>query len=97
MRALVIAVVLASAGCSLFLPQNRFSHVVVTFDGALPRLYVDGVLKKVGTKSADLATSSAIFRWGDGWIGALDELAIYDKALDAARVKAHFDAAVPSN
>ena len=82
---------------NIALPQNRFTHVAVTFDGSLPRLYIDGVLKKTGTKNGDIGDNSLGFRWADGWIGALDELAIYDKPLDAARVKAHFDAAATTN
>jgi hypothetical protein len=79
------------------LPQDRFTHLVVTFDGALPRFFVDGVLKHTGMKSGDVVDNAVDFRWGNGWKGALDELAIYDKVLDAARIKAHFDAAAPSN
>ena len=30
--------------------------------------------------------------WGD-FVGYIDEVAVYDKALDEARVKAHYDAA----
>lgn len=82
---------------TMTLPPEQFTHVVVTFDGALPRVYVDGVLTKTGTKTGDLPDNDLSFQWADGWIGALDELAIYDKALDPLRVKAHFDAAKQTN
>jgi hypothetical protein len=77
---------------------NRWVHFVSTYDGALLRLYVDGV--EIGS-TADARPAGPI----DAivWVGAndgfdfvpiqgdLDEVAIYDKALPAARVKAHFD------
>jgi hypothetical protein len=60
------------------------------------RFYLDGQAVMARPKNAAAVDNALPFRWGAGWNGALDELAIYDKALDPARVKAHFDAAQPS-
>jgi hypothetical protein len=76
-----------------------FHHIVTTYDGATLRLYVDTQL--AGT-TADARPSLAI---GELWfgsldryygtvIGALDEVAVYDKALPATRVVAHYEAAL---
>lgn len=78
------------------LPSNRFAHLVVAFDGANARIYVDGQLIKTAAPTGTVGNAAVAFKWGDGWKGALDELAIYDKGLDEARVLAHYAAAQPS-
>jgi hypothetical protein len=75
--------------------------VVATFDGASLTLFVDGQKTQVTPDArsqapkpvsafigADPALSTA-----DVMVGVIDEVAIYDKALDAARVASHFRAA----
>jgi hypothetical protein len=80
------------------LPKTKFTHVVMTYDGATYVMYIDGVLAKTKASLTSVAKHNGSFRigsaeqWGNftGWI---DEVALYDKALGADRVKAHFDAA----
>lgn len=78
-------------------------HVASTFDGSRFRLYVDGVL--VNTSAAPLvnaasiaATSRPLGLGGDptgvgtgtnGWLGALQHVAIYDGALDVPTLMHH--------
>jgi hypothetical protein len=77
---------------------GRFSHVVASYDGASLRVHVDGALGASLTDARDLLevdaeacvgatrpTASSAFR------GVIDEVAIYDKALDPARIRAHFE------
>lgn len=79
-----------------------FSHVAATYDGAMLRLYING---KLATQTADsrsmpLSSSPLLLATenvgGTGLLfhGSLDEVAIYDKALDQTRVKAHVDASL---
>jgi hypothetical protein len=82
------------------LALGRFQHIVFTFDGSTTSGYIDGslVLTKATPKAAP---DTGALLWGcrlndnaldhclDGWV--LDEIAVYEHALDAARVKAHFD------
>lgn len=87
------------------LPAGVFSHVVVTYDGTSLRLYVDGALAGgpvAATGELPDTTANAVagarvsgntpignaahFR------GDLDELALYDQALPAPRVLAHYRA-----
>ena len=63
-------------------------------------LYIDGVAtnRAATVQNADPASSFGIAAPGNGETsaqetnGSFDEVAIYDKALSSARVKAHFDA-----
>ena len=74
-------------------------HVVGTYDGAMMRLYVNGVLE--GTAARSGAVNDSTFGGvlaGGGWgtlpspafHGRLDEVAIYGTALSTARVQAHY-------
>ena len=87
---------------------STFYHVVVTVDAAnAGRLYVDGVLEAQGTIPGRPPTGhflvGANYDGVDGggvvvsdlWHGSLGELAVYDKALSAAQVAAHYAAARP--
>lgn len=79
------------------LAQGAFAHIVVAYTGTVAEGYVNGV----GTTSFNtvgMMPAAGPLLWGcrsdvdnclDDW--AIDELAIYDFALDATRVKAHYD------
>jgi|RhiMethySRZTD1v2_1073278.scaffolds.fasta_scaffold24539_4 concanavalin A-like lectin/glucanase superfamily protein len=82
------------------LSLDSWHHVVATFDGANLRLFVDGV------QTAFNGVPNPIPRTAGSWTvggpncecttnffaGGIDELAIYEHALDPARVRAHFEA-----
>lgn len=76
-----------------------FHHYVVTStrngDAYDIVMYLDGELMPGGTKgSTKLQPSSpAPLRIGHGWHGRIDEVALYERSLPAARVRAHFQAA----
>jgi large repetitive protein len=79
---------------------GEWHHIVATFDGTTQHLYVDAV------RRAEHAASIALPAVGpftvgnqncspcsdNGFVGTLDELAIYAHALNDARVLAHFQA-----
>jgi hypothetical protein len=79
-------------------PTNRFAYYAVVFDGATLELYVDGIAAEstVGASAMGARTSTKFmvaFEEADathGFIGALDEMAIYAKALDATKINAHY-------
>jgi hypothetical protein len=91
-----------STSVSLSLPKFSFDvyhHVVGTYDGAEVRLYVDGTLADVAgdlrpqaMKDGPLYIGTLNRGYGH-WRGRIDEAAIYATALDADRVKRHYDAA----
>lgn len=80
---------------------NAWHHVVATTDGATQFIFVDGVL--AASNPATVAVGKVGVPYAVGgqnclpcanaqYVGALDELAIYDKALSVARIAAHFAA-----
>ena len=81
------------------LAVGRFSHVVVTYDGDALSLLVDGERRDSVADHGAIDPFSAPLVWGaastmvlDFFSGALDEGAIYDRALTPSRVRAHFAA-----
>ena len=71
-----------------------FHHVAGSYDGAVMRLYLDGVevgsLPVTGTVDAG---GGVIFSSSDEALdGLLDEIEIFDRALDASEVRAIFEA-----
>ena len=77
--------------------QARFHHLVVSKDGPLVRIYIDG-LERTGavTNRALLSSSSSLsIAGGSGFFkGSLDEIAIYNYPLAAATVSRHHAAGV---
>jgi hypothetical protein len=72
---------------------NTWAHVVATFDGSNMTLYVGGVQVQTGATAIAMVANGVHLQWGQSFQGTLDELALYDHALTAARVQAHFQAA----
>ena len=76
------------------LPVSTWKHLATTYDGAVLRLYVDGV--QVGTKnlSGAMPNSSGPLQiggnkvWSEWFQGQIDDLRIYNRALSAAEVQA---------
>jgi glucose/arabinose dehydrogenase/PKD repeat protein len=75
------------------LASNEWSHLALTFDGGIARLYVDGLqVGSVGAAGA-LSPSAGPLRiggngvWGEWFQGAIDEVRVYDRALSAAEVQ----------
>jgi signal peptidase len=82
------------------LPMDVFSHVVVTYDGSMARVFLNGgeVASGASARAVGAIDAAAPFRLGafsqggSGYDGLLDEAAVYDRALPAPRIQAHFDA-----
>lgn len=87
--------------------DGNIHHLVGTWDGTdrKARLYIDGALVATTSATATLnlyqagaPLTASIGRWGGDrttWTyfdGIIDEVAIYDTALSAARVLAHYEA-----
>ena len=82
---------------------NKPFHIVGTYDATSLRLYVNGALVAGPTaSSASLATQTTNFRIGcqaynasNPFNGFIDEVAVYNVALPAATVAAHYAAGLP--
>lgn len=76
-------------------------HVVAVYDGAQQHLYVDGDSKAVAGDVNPISTNPRNLQIGGpisdcaAWIGEIDEVAIYAKALPQDRINAHFKARTP--
>ncbi len=74
------------------LPSGEWAHLAMTWDGAQLRAYVNG--EAVYTASAAPAVPDRQPLWiastpqGDYYNGLLDDLQIFDRALDAAEIRA---------
>jgi hypothetical protein len=75
-----------------------YHHVVATYDGDALRLYVDAKLVASAADARPLGPGTIPLFLGksdnstESLFGLLDEVAIYDKALEAARITAHYGA-----
>jgi hypothetical protein len=74
------------------IPIDSFTYVVVTFDGSLLKIYRNGTESDSVPAMASLPDTDLPLLVGEGFAGTFDELAIYDKALPADRITAHFRA-----
>jgi glucose/arabinose dehydrogenase/chitodextrinase len=75
------------------LPLNTWSHVALTWDGSLMRLYVNGVESANRSRSGTLQPTTAPLRiggnspYGEFFLGRIDEVRVYDRALSAADIQ----------
>jgi hypothetical protein len=87
-------------GSPIPLMNGKYQHIVAAYDGTDAMLYVDGSMAQ--SSPSPTAMHPMTTTWAAGsqnctcgtanFAGTLDELAIYDKALPAARVLAHYRA-----
>jgi hypothetical protein len=86
------------ASSTMTITDSAWHHVVATKNGASVRIYVDGVdATAPGTNSTSTSNTSALnigrSAGGNGYFaGAIDEVAVYPRALGAERVESHYRA-----
>jgi hypothetical protein len=61
-------------------------QVVTTWDGTLLRIYVDGRLKQLAWQTVVPGVNDYPLTIGSGFVGRLDEVKVYDRALTAEEV-----------
>jgi hypothetical protein len=101
----ILTFVAALNGADVHASTTRFdidtwNHVVATLEGSTACLYVNGELVEPCTRgSVTLTSTNEPFKIGaytdegaDGFIGTIDEVAIYDVALSAAQIREHYAA-----
>jgi hypothetical protein len=76
---------------------THYDHVVATYDGNVMTLYVNGVAESTQPSAFSIAGATHHFVVGaevggaeDFFAGVLDEVAVYEHALSANRVSAHY-------
>ena len=84
------------------LPLNTWSHVATTWNGAMLRMFVNGVQVASKAVSGPLLTSTQPLRiggnstWGEYFAGKIDEVRIYNRALSAAEIQADMNTPISS-
>ncbi|HEX3344140.1 MAG TPA: LamG domain-containing protein [Polyangiaceae bacterium] len=73
---------------------GAWAYVVATFDGTAGTLYVDGSAVQTAGSGGGVPASGVHLLWGNLIKGVIDEAAVYGAALPAARVTAHYQAAL---
>jgi PKD repeat protein len=83
------------------LPLNTWSHVAGTYDGNTMRLYVNGVLVSSTAQTGNISTSLGSLMIGGnpsapgkGWVGKIDEVRIYNRALGVAEIQTDMNSPV---
>ena len=74
------------------LPLNTWTHVAATYDGAMMKFYVNGILVASRAQTGALAASTLPLSiggnsdFGEYWSGLIDEVRIYNRALSQNEV-----------
>lgn len=82
--------------------DGNWHHIIGVYDGTNVKIFVDGVEENTKTTSVALGTSDKSVRIGAShdsnhyFNGLIDEVKIYDRALNAAETLDHFNAVGPS-
>ena len=78
------------------LPLNTWSHVAMTYDGANLRAFVNGVNTRTIAATGAIPTTNGLLRLGkrlvgtDAWVGQMDELSVYNRALSPLEIREQF-------
>lgn len=77
-------------------PADQWNHIVVTFDGADIRFYINGALVHTRPRAGSLADNAqplciGSYSCSGGYFrGRLDEVAVYDRVLSGPEIEAHY-------
>ena len=82
------------------LRRNRWSHLAMTWDGLIMRVYVNGAEVSRATLIGTAKTAAGPLRiggnaiWPEFFKGTIDEVRVYDRALTAAEIARARDTAI---
>ncbi len=90
--------ILGGYASSVAIAMNQWCHLAFTYDGATVKLYVNGVQKvsQAAATPGDLPTTAGDIYIGrpeysnHSYLGLLDEVAIWDRALTAAEINQQY-------
>jgi hypothetical protein len=73
-------------------PTDTWSHLLITYDAGSSKLYLNGLLNSTDVRMNYNATTLGNIEIGRYWEGQLDEVMIYDRAINATEVQMIYDA-----
>ena len=82
------------------LPLNQWSHLAATYSGSTMRLYVNGVQVATRSVGTGLTTGTLPLRiggnsiWGEWFAGRIDEVRVYNRALNQTEILSDMNARV---
>ena len=75
------------------LPLNTWTHLAVTYDGSVLRLYVNGAASGTAVVAGTIPASTGVLRiggngvWSEWFAGQIDEVRVYNRALSQAEIQ----------
>jgi hypothetical protein len=84
-------------------PVNAWTHLALTYNGTTLRLYVNGIQVRSQAVSGTIETNSSPLRiggnspYGEYFIGRIDEIRIYNRALSQAEIQTDMNTAIVPN
>jgi glucose/arabinose dehydrogenase len=82
------------------LTTNTWTHVAGTYDGATLKLFLNGVQAATLSVSGAMPASTGALRiggnslWGENFLGIIDDVRVYNRALTATEIQADMNAPV---
>ncbi len=79
------------------LALNAWTHLALTYDGAMLRLYANGVQVRALAVSGAMTVSTGALKlggnaiWGEWFAGLMDDVRIYNRALTASEIAGDMD------
>jgi hypothetical protein len=83
------------------LPTRKWSHLAATWDGTTLRVYVNGTQVASQALGQTIVATTGPLRiggnsmWGEYFLGKIDEVRIYNRALSQAELQADMNTALP--
>ena len=78
--------------------DGEWHHVACTYNGSVKRIYVDNVLEGANPCAGSINNTATQVRIGSNgavaykeWLGFIDDVRIYDRAIDATEVRALYE------
>ena len=84
-----------------WLLANQWTHLAATYDGTIQRFYVNGTQVAQRPLSGPIQVSSSPLRmggnsfWGEFFQGRIDEVRVYNRALNATDIQTDMNRSVP--
>ena len=66
--------------------DEKWHQLAMTYDQNILKLYVDGEVRSSAPSKKGIGSNPFPLIIGDGFVGTIDEVSVYDRALDSAEI-----------